>query len=200
MNRGINKPDRSQKEDELLIRDFLADDIRAFDRIVNKYKDMVFNLCYRILNDYDEADDCSQETFIKVYGNVKNFRFQSSFLTWLYRIAVNTCKNRLASRQSRLNKTSLKIGNPSEDKRDPLDISDRSFDPEALFEKNEQKRQIDGAIESLPGELRILIILRDLEGKSYEDISKITGVNIGTVKSRLARARSQLRDSLRGVF
>ena len=200
MNRGINKPDRSQKEDELLIRDFLADDIRAFDRIVNKYKDMVFNLCYRILSDYDEADDCSQETFIKVYNNIKNFRFQSSFLTWLYRIAVNTCKNRLSSRQSRLNKSFLKIGNPSEDNRDPLEIGDRSFDPEVLFEKNEQKRQIDRAIESLPAELRILIILRDLEDRSYEDISEITGVNIGTVKSRLARARSQLRDSLRGVL
>jgi RNA polymerase sigma-70 factor, ECF subfamily len=200
MNREGNKPAKSQQEDELLIRGFLADDIRAFDRLVIKYKDLVFNLCIRILNDYDEADDCSQETFIKVYGSLKYFRFQSSFLTWLYRIAINTCKNRLSSSQSRMKKTAARIGNPSEDERNPIEISDRSYDPGAMFEKNERKRQISRAIETLPRELRILTILRDMEGRSYEDISEITGVKIGTVKSRLARARNHLRESLRGVL
>ena len=81
-----------------------------------------------------------------------------------------------------------------------MDISDRSYDPDIMLEKNEQKRQIHEAIELLPHDLKMLIILRDLEGKSYEEISDITNFNIGTVKSRLARARKQLRDKLRGVL
>jgi len=174
--------------------------MRSFDRLVIKYKDTVFNLCFKILNDYDDADDCSQETFMKVYGNLKSFRFQSSFLTWLYRIAVNTCRNRLSSAQSRMNRTSVRIGNPADGDSDPVDIGDRSYDPGIILEKNEQKQQIHEAIELLPHDLKVLIILRDLEGKTYEDISEITRVTIGTVKSRLARARNQLRDKLRGVL
>jgi RNA polymerase sigma-70 factor (ECF subfamily) len=200
MNREANKYSTSQQEDELLIKNFLADDMRAFDRLVIKYKDTVFNLCFKILNDYDDADDCSQETFMKVYGNLRSFRFQSSFLTWLYRIAVNTCRNRLSSAQSRMSRTSVRIGNPADGDSDPVDIGDRSYDPGIILEKNEQKQQIHEAIELLPHDLKVLIILRDLEGKTYEDISEITRVTIGTVKSRLARARNQLRDKLRGVL
>ncbi len=200
MNKEATKPESSQKNDELMIRSFLEGESRAFDRLVVKYKDMIFNLCIRILNDYDEADDCSQETFIKAYYNLKDFRFQSSFLTWLYRIAINTCKNRLSSRERRFHKTSVRMGDKSEGKRDLAEVGDHSYDPGMLFEKNEQKRQIDHAIGSLPRDLRILVILRDLEGRSYEEISQATGTNIGTVKSRLARARSQLRDFLRGVL
>ena len=96
MNREQQISDHGKKEDELLIQSFQADDVRAFDRLVIKYQDMVFNLCFRILGDYDDANDCSQETFIKVYKNLKGFRRQSSFTTWLYRITVNTCRNRLA--------------------------------------------------------------------------------------------------------
>jgi RNA polymerase sigma-70 factor (ECF subfamily) len=200
MNREANKYGKSQQEDEILIKKFLVDDMRAFDQLVIKYKDAVFNLCFKILGDYDDADDCSQETFIKVYGNLKNFRFKSSFLTWLYRIAVNTCRNRLSSAQSRMNRTSVRIGNPTDNESDPVDIRDSSYDPGIVLEKNEQKKQIQEAIELLPHDLKILIILRDIEGRSYEDVSEITRVNIGTVKSRLARARNQLRDKLRGVL
>ena len=200
MNREANKNGKSQQEDEILIKNFLGNDMRAFDQLVIKYKDAVFNLCFKILNDYDDADDCSQETFIKVYGNLKSFRFKSSFLTWLYRIAVNSCKNRLSSAQSRMNRTSVRIGNPADDDSDPVDIGDRSYDPGIILEKNEQKQLIHEAIELLPHNLKVLIILRDIEGRSYEDVSEITRVTIGTVKSRLARARNQLRDKLRGVL
>ena len=97
MNRKNKTTSRPDQNDESLIRSFLSDDPDAFDLLVIKYKDMIFNLCYRIVNDYDDANDCAQETFIKVYKNMRQFRFQSSFSTWLYRIARNTCRNRIAS-------------------------------------------------------------------------------------------------------
>ncbi len=188
---------RSNQEDEILIRDFLSDNVRAFDRLVVKYQGLVFNLCFRIVGDYDDASDCAQETFIKVHNNLKNFGFRSSFTTWLYRIAINTCRNTLSSSGSRARKAMVRIDRPGEAGADPIEIHDCSFDPGALFEKNEKARLIHRAIDALPDDLKILVVLRDLEGNSYEEISGITGVNLGTVKSRLARARHLLRESLR---
>lgn len=200
MNREHKNNDHVPKDDELLIRSFNAGDAGAFDRLVIKHQDMVFNLCFRVLGDYDDASDCSQETFIKVYKNLKGFRFQSSFSTWLYRITINTCRNRLASSKSRMGSKMVRIDNPGGTDNDPIEIHDDSYNPDVVFEKNEQKRRILGAIESLESDLRVLVVLRELEGRSYEDIADITGVNLGTVKSRLARARHLLREMLRGVL
>ncbi|HPV42522.1 MAG TPA: sigma-70 family RNA polymerase sigma factor [Spirochaetota bacterium] len=200
MNRKNKTTSRPDQNDESLIRSFLSDDPDAFDLLVIKYKDMIFNLCYRIVNDYDDANDCAQETFIKVYKNMRQFRFQSSFSTWLYRIAINTCRNRIASSGNRIRKKMLRIDNPGEAGSDTVDIHDCSFSPDSVFEKNEQARLIHQAIDALPEELKVLVVLRDLEGNSYEDIADITGVNLGTVKSRLARARHLLRESLREVI
>lgn len=200
MSRNSKTTKRPERGDNDLIKSFLADDISAFDSLVTKYKDMIFNLCFRIVNDYDDANDCAQETFIKVYNNLKSFRFQSNFSTWLYRIAINTCRNRLASTGNRMRKKMLRIDSPADPAGDPVDIHDCSFDPDTVFEKNEQARQIHQAIDSLPEELKILVVLRDLEGNSYEEVADITGVNLGTVKSRLARARHLLREALREVI
>jgi RNA polymerase sigma-70 factor, ECF subfamily len=199
MNKKTSTTNNSQQEDAQLIRSFLMDDANAFDRLVIKYQNLVFNLCFRIIGDYDDASDCAQETFIKVYNNLKKFRFKSSFTTWLYRIAINTCRNRLTSAVSRMKKKSVRIDNPGERDGDTMDIHDCSFNPHDVFEKNEQTRVIHEAIDSLPEDLKVLVVLRDLEGNSYEDIANITGVNLGTVKSRLARARHLLRESLREV-
>jgi RNA polymerase sigma-70 factor, ECF subfamily len=200
MNKNGKTTNKSQQEDDLLIRSFLSDRTDAFDRLVIKYQSMVFNLCFRIIGDYDDANDCAQETFIKVYNNLKNFRFQSSFSTWLYRIAINTSRNRLASPAHRMKKKMVRIDSPGDPDGETLEIHDCSYDPDTIFEKKERTRMIHDAIESLPGELKVLVVLRDLEGHSYEDIAEMTGVNLGTVKSRLARARHLLRDSLQGVL
>lgn len=195
-----DKADRSSREDERLIRDFLAGNAGAFDRLVARHQDMAFNLCFRITGDYDEAHDCAQETFIKVYKNVERFRFQSSFTTWLYRIAVNTCRNRMSSSFGKQLKRMVRIDDNPGPGGHNLELHDSSFTPESLFVKNEDARLIHEAIGSLPSSLKELVVLRDLEGKSYEEISTITGINLGTVKSRLARARHLLRESLRGVW
>jgi RNA polymerase sigma-70 factor (ECF subfamily) len=190
------------QEDASLVKAFLAEDKNAFDRLVLKYKDKVLNLCYRILGDYEEASDCAQETFVKVYRSLKSFRFESSFSTWLYRIAVNTCKNKLTSLQYRYSRMMVRLdepGNPEQDSHS-IEIGNDSLSPVTELERKEKGRFIQEAIDSLPKEQKTVIVLRDIEGMSYEDIAKITGFNLGTVKSKLARARQVLREKLRGLI
>jgi RNA polymerase sigma-70 factor (ECF subfamily) len=200
-NKKINE------EDYALIKAFLENDRNAFNRLVLKYKDMVFNLCCRILGDYDDANDCAQEAFIKVYRNLKGFKFRSNFSTWLYRIAVNTCKNEMASVRFRIRKKAISLDNPgkssyksSGDNMPVINIKDNASDPVNVYEKEERESMIQNAVNSLKGRERILVVLRDIEGKSYEEIAAITGMKLGTVKSKLARARQELRDILKGVI
>lgn len=202
MSKGRKNLQQSQKEDIKLIEDFQADDSAAFDKLILKHMDMVFNLCFRILGDYDEANDSAQDIFIKVYKNLKNFRFKSAFSTWLYRVTINTCKNILVSSRHRFTKRAVRLNSPDEREDNPgvIDIRDRSFNPAVLYERKEKETAIQEAIDSLPDKQKILIILRDIEGKSYEEIVEITGFKPGTVKSKLARARQHLRDKLRGVL
>lgn len=187
-------------EDE--VRRFQTGDKKAFDKLVLRYKDAIFNLCFRITGDYDEANDCAQESFIKVYKNIKGFQFKSSFSTWLYRIAINTCKNHVSSLSYRMKQKMIRLGNPGHEYSDAgeIDIGDSSSDPVKVYEKKENEILIQKAIKSLPAHARALIVLRDIEGKSYEEIAKITGLKHGTVKSQLARARQKLRGKLRGVL
>ena len=197
-----------QEEDFDLIKAFLenADNRTAFNRLVLKYKDMVFNLCFRLLGDYDEANDCAQEIFIKVFNNLKSFKFESSFTTWLYRISVNTCKNNLSSLTSRMKKKMMSLDNPGNDLESSnisnykIDVRDNLNNPAELYDKKEREIIIQNAVDSLKGKEKMLVILRDIEGKSYEEIAAITELNMGTVKSKLARARQELRDKLRGVI
>ncbi len=200
MGKEREKQNQSQ-EDKVLVEDFHAEDAVAFDKLVLKYQDMIFNLCYRLIGDYDEAHDCAQETFIKVYRNLNRFKFKSSFSTWIYRIAVNTCKNYLASSAIRMKRKMIRIDNPGRpgDGMQSIDIHDRSSNPAILFERREKERDIQRAIESLPRNQRILVVLRDIEGRTYEEIVTITGLKSGTVKSKLSRARQNLRERLKEV-
>jgi RNA polymerase sigma-70 factor (ECF subfamily) len=201
MGKEREKQNLSQQEDRVLIEDFHAKDAGAFDKLVLKYQDMIFNLCYRLIGDYDEAHDCAQETFIKVYRNLNRFKFKSSFSTWIYRIAVNTCKNYLTSSAIRMKRKMIRIDNPGRpgDGMQSIDIHDRSSNPATLFERREKERDIQSAIESLPRNQRILVVLRDIEGRTYEEIVTITGLKSGTVKSKLSRARQNLRERLKEV-
>lgn len=196
------------EEDFSLIKAFLdnADNRTSFNRLVLKYKDMVFNLCFRLLGDYDEANDCAQEIFIKVFNNLKSFKFESRFTTWLYRISVNTCKNNSSSLTSRMKKNMMSLDNPgnayeSSDSSDyRINARDDTSNPAGLYEKKEREMLIQKAVDSLKGKDRILVVLRDIEGRSYEEIAAITDLNMGTVKSKLSRARQELRDKLKGVI
>lgn len=202
MNENIKKPAGEPREDAILIRAYQEGDKAAFDQLVIKHQNRLFNLCYRLLGDYQEANDSAQETFIKVYRSLKRFRFESAFSTWLYRIAVNTCKNRLKSSAYRHKERMVSLGNPvSPHVGSPaLEIQDEGPSPVVELEKKEIMSAIQEAINTLPPEQKEVVTLRDIEGFSYEEIVEITGFNLGTVKSRLARARLDLRTKLRSVI
>lgn len=199
MSRETCNYDTSPKEeDTALVKAFLAGEKGAFDNLVLKHQDRVFNLCYRFLGEYEEASDCAQEAFVKVYMSLKKFRFDASFTTWLYRITVNACKNRFLSKEYRYSKKIIRLNNPqdSENGAGSIDLEDESLSPRASLEREEKNMLIQKAIDSLPEEQKAVVILRDIEGVSYEEISNITGQNLGTVKSRLSRARESLREKL----
>lgn len=199
MNKGT-KHGRVDGDDAALVRDFLHGKQHSFDSLVLRHQDMVFNICYRMLGDYDEADDCAQDIFLKVYRSLSGFRFESKFSTWLYRIAVNTCKNRLASVSRRRNRRMVRLAGDPDCDTPGLDIRDSGASPSKVFEKKERERLIQGAIQSLPDTQRMVVVLRDVEGLSYDEISKLSGMNQGTVKSKLARARRKLREKLEGLI
>jgi len=203
MNREKDSGESPHPDEGELIRKFQrSSSMEAFDLLVLKYQDMVFNVCFRITGDYDDASDCAQETFIRVYRHLASFEFRSAFSTWLYRIAVNTCRNRLASASARMGKKTISLDrkNSPEEGGAGLGIANGRSDPERLYEKGELDRAIQAALDKLPAELRILAVLRDIEGKSYEEIAAVTGLRQGTVKSRISRARRSLRQELRGII
>ena len=202
MTRDKNHKTGTAEEDTQLVREFQSGDKSAFDALVLKYKDKVFNLCYRFLGDYQEADDISQDVFVKAYRSLNRFRLESSFFTWLYRITVNTCKNRLKSLEYRYKKRILRI-NHSDYQDEPsqaIVLKDNTPSPVADLLNKEKMLAIQRAINSLPAEQKTVVVLRDVEGFSYEEITDMTGYKLGTLKSRLARARIDLRKKLREIL
>jgi len=179
--------------DEEVVKTFLQGEVPAFSEIIERHKDMVFGLCYNIMNDYDEANDCAQDVFIRVHDSLGKFQFRSSLSTWIYRIAMNLCRDRIGSAYRRRVKF---FSEPEECDR----IEAAYSTPEESYEISEMEMSIRDAIDRLPENERILVVLRDLEGKTYEEIVAVTGLKEGTVKSRLARGRKILRSLLKEVI
>lgn len=167
---------------------------RAFDLLVLKYQHRIANLVARYVPDQSEVLDVSQETFIKAYRAISRFRGDSAFYTWLYRIAINTAKNHLAAQTRR----------PRESGIDPADIEQlegaaewwENVTPEGLALTEEIRQTVIAAIEDLPEDLKVAISLRELEGLSYEDIARVMECPIGTVRSRIFRAREAVNARL----
>ena len=197
-----NREHIEKDPDADLISAFKSGNTHAFDQLVLRYKDRIFNLCYRSLGDYQEAYDTAQEIFIKVYKNLQSFRGEASFLTWLYTIAGNTCKNRLKSLDYRYRnkRVSLNYPNNQDGRTGEIEIEDERESPLIVLEKKEKMKIIQGVIDSLPAEQKMVVVLRDIEGLSYDEIINITGHRLGTVKSKLSRARLILREKLRSII
>ncbi len=172
-------------------------DADAFGRLVLKYQTFVYNICYQSLRNREDAYDVSQEIFIKAYKAVTSFRGDSSFSTWLYKISVNAIKDYVAKEYKR---KTLSLQIRSSDDEDDIEIdvqdTDRNSDPELSTERNETVNAVRAAIAELPDIYREMIVLRDIENFSYEEISEMTALELGTVKSRLNRARKQLKEIL----
>jgi len=161
-----------------------------FDSLVDSYQKPIYNLIYRLLDDRDEAADVTQETFVAAYRAWDTFRGESTEYTWLYRIAVNLCKNRFRQRDRR-----RQFEGPSIDEVEWSD--DRPTEaPHGVVERKELKEMIERAISRLPDDYRIVAVLRDLHGLSYSDIAAATELSVDVVKTRLARARGMLRKRL----
>lgn len=186
------------EEDFRWILAFKSGREEGFNRLVLRHKDRIYGLCLRLLaRDPLEADDAAQETFVKAYHSLREFRMESKFSTWLYRIAVNTCKNRLVSRSYR---ESRNRRDPETADADMAHTASMAPSPDQVLEAKGKREKIEAAIARLPEEQRTLVVLRDVEGRSYEEIGEATGLNPGTVKSRLNRGRGQLQEWLRGYF
>jgi RNA polymerase sigma-70 factor (ECF subfamily) len=193
MRKNREKKALDQADYGPIIKRILAGETALFEELMTDHQDMIFNCCCRILGDYDDACDAAQDSFIKAFRHLSGFRHESGFTTWLYRIAVNTCNSRLRSisavRKKTVSMNSVNI----------LPAGKRG-DPANDIEQQERDSIIQNAISILPKKLRTLVVLRDIEQKSYSEISIITGMKIGTIKSRLNRARRELRPVLEGAL
>lgn len=174
----------------------------AFDALVRRYQHKVVKLVMRYVRNQTEAEDIAQEAFIKAYRALPRFRGDSAFYTWLYRIAINTAKNALAARARNPVQFDLDRGD-GDDGDAPGDLQDRMTDtatPEALALTEEIRATVTAAIEQLPEDLRTAIMLRELEGLSYEEIATAMDCPVGTVRSRIFRAREAVDARLREIF
>lgn len=184
-----NKKDMQQPkilildDDFSLIKRFIDGEESVFGELLKRHKDKIRNIIYITLTNSDLVDDIAQEVFITVYRNLKNFRFESQFTTWIYRITINKCKDHLRKKNIR---------------RIFLPLNDEVEEPvfESISEDSDIKQIVRDAIAALPDKLRISLVLKDIEGFSYQEIAESMDCEIGTVKSRIFRAREALKKLL----
>jgi RNA polymerase sigma-70 factor (ECF subfamily) len=180
----------NESTDKELVKRVQKGDKGAFDLLVLKYEHKIVNLVMRYVRDPEQALDISQEAFIKAYRALPRFRGESAFYTWLYRIAVNTAKNYLAAQRRRPMDIELDMQDPDQY---GLHAKLKETDtPEAIALSQEMQDTLERAIEALPDDLRTAIILRELDGMSYEEIAQTMDCPVGTVRSRIFRARDAI--------
>jgi len=169
----------------------------AFERLVAQYEKKVYNLAFRMVGNHEDASDIAQEAFLKVYTSLDQFRGESSFSTWLYRVVSNACLDEL---RRRARHRVVSIDTPvSVDDPSPRQIPSNDPEPGHEIEKAEVQTAVQEGIKELPDDHRIILVLRDIQGLSYEEIAQVLDMPLGTVKSRLNRARLGLRDRLLGL-
>jgi len=174
----------------------------AFDEIFDLYQRKIYNLCFRMVQNREEASDLTQEVFVKVHRSISQFRGDSHFYTWLYTVAMNTCRNRLEKLKKLRSRERPMVTDENDNSlEDKLAFEKgQAPSPTARMEQAELRKLIEQAIATLPENFRSVILLKEIEHMSYEDIAKIMDCNLGTVKSRLNRARLQLREKLKPVL
>jgi RNA polymerase sigma-70 factor (ECF subfamily) len=200
----VRRPNRNEAEparmseaqvDQLLVERVQKGDKAAFDLLINKYQHRIVSLVARYVSDQTEALDVAQEAFIKAYRAIDRFRGDSAFYTWLYRIAINTAKNWLVARKRRPPATDIDAADAEQ-----YDMESRLKEqgtPENELMREEIKRTVFDTIAELPDDLRTAIMLREMEGMSYEDIAVTMDCPIGTVRSRIFRAREAIDEKLK---
>lgn len=176
--------------DSQVVQQFLDGDPRSFGELVERYDKRLLNFVYRTVGDRERAQDLVQETFVRVYRHLHRFDQTKKFSTWIYTIAGNLAKNELRNRSRNPLVLFQTIKKNWEADHRPLEWEDTKLRPDDLFRKRHLKEMVEKSVAQLPEHHRIVFVLRELEGKTYEEIADITGCNLGTVKSRLNRARN----------
>lgn len=181
--------------DEVLIERFKEGDEHAFDLLVRRYEQKVYQLAYRLTNNPDDAADVAAETFLRMYNSLKRFRGDAQLSTWLYRVVSNVFFD-FRKRESRHQHLPLEL--PTEDSEEPMELplEDESVDVMGHALEEEQRRVLMEVIQQLPEYQRVMVVLFHIEERSYEEIAQILGLPLGTIKSRLNRARNALRQLL----
>lgn len=181
--------------EQILIERSQKGDVASFEQLIHQYQVYVYNIAYRTLGHEEDAKDAAQDALIKVFKNISQYTGDAQFSTWLYRIVVNTCKDYLRKRAG-LKETALEgLDSDGDSTVWELPASD-TIQPEKQLERKEIQKKIHQALDQLPGANKTAVILRDIQGLSYEEISQIEACSVGTVKSRINRGRKYLRELL----
>ena len=181
--------------EKLWIQAAVEGDIESFEKLIKIYEKRIYNICLRLLKDQEEAYDAAQEVCIKIWKQLSQFKGDSKFSTWVYRIATNTCIDLLRKQKKRENEVTLFTDDEEQEER-LTDLTDIWKDMSEQLAGDELRSVIWQGIQELKVDHRMVIVLRDVEGKSYDEIANALGVSIGTIKSRLSRARQQLKKML----
>jgi len=195
---GYAQAIRGPLTDASLVERCRANDEAAFNEVVARYKTKVYNYIYRMTGSSDDAEDLTQEVFIRMYTSIESFRSQSSLNTWLFRIASNLCIDRFRRAKNRT--AAFSLDDPIGQGETTHEVADHTYEPQRLLENGEMADQIQRALAQLPEKLRAALLLHDIEGLPYEEIAQVVGCPLGTVKSRLFNARMQLRQRLTGYL
>jgi RNA polymerase sigma-70 factor (ECF subfamily) len=192
----LEKGKLDNQTDEQLIFSFQEGDNTAYDEIVRRYKDRLTNFIFRYVGSYDECEDIVQDTFIKVYVSKHLYKEIAKFSTWIYTIAINLAKTKIIKKQ----KYKIFSLSSNEEEEKDFDIPDDAFLPDTNANAKFQNEYIQKALNSIPENYRKLVILRDIDDFSYEEIADMTGLPIGTVKSRINRGREKLQVLLKDIY
>ena len=177
-----------------IVQRVLNGDANAFEDIVREYERNVYNIALRMSGDREDALDISQESFLKAYHSLANFRGESKFSVWLYRIVSNTCLDFLRERKRRAEVSLVREADEGDEEETP--VPDESLSPETLLDRKLTREAVRRALLSLPEDQRKILLLREIQGFSYEEIGRILSLESGTVKSRIFRARRKLCEFL----
>jgi len=183
-------PSYAEQDDSAVVRACLDGDGRAFTELVLRYQARLLNFVYRSIGDRERAEDLVQEAFIRVHRHLQRFDQSKKFSTWVYTIASNLAKNELRNRSRNPLVLFQTIKKNWEADHRPIQFEDVRSRPDDLYRKRHLRELVEASVAQLPEHHRAVFVLRELEGKSYEEIAEITGCNLGTVKSRLNRARN----------
>jgi len=185
----------TREEEQNLLKKAQAGDQSAFEQLVLEHEKTVYRLALRQLGNPQDAEDAAQEVFLKAYTGLKSFRGESKVSVWLYRITCNVCTDALRKR-----KDTVSLSVDSEGEETELDVPDTRYDPVQIAERCEVREQVAAALKQLPEDARRILLLREIGGQSYDEIAETLALDMGTVKSRIFRARKKLCVLLAGNF